>query len=84
MRIHFLQQWYTYSDPAMEESLHDMSLLQRFTGPDAGIDAIPDESQFGYRKVRDEGLAISQAQVTTLFMLGNLHQARRSLIGVAG
>lgn len=44
LRIHFLQQWYSYSDPAMEEALHEMPLLQAFTGLDAGIDAIPDES----------------------------------------
>ena len=188
LRIHFLQQWYSYSDPAMEEALHEIPLLQAFTGLDAGIDAIPDESsvphfryllerhqlavllfgeveallrhrglmmrqgsivdatliaaspstrtsigsegrdgepaswtshkrkagqeltpreegenkvlasvrakvehafrilkcQFGYRKVRYEGLAKNEAQVITLFMLGNLYQARRSLIGAAG
>ncbi|TDP78643.1 transposase-like protein DUF772 [Aquabacterium commune] len=24
LRIHFMQQWFTLSDPAMEEALHDM------------------------------------------------------------
>jgi transposase, IS5 family len=24
LRIHFLQQWYGYSDPAMEDALHDI------------------------------------------------------------
>ena len=40
--------------------------------------------QFRYRKVRYEELAKNQTQVTTLFMLGNLDQARRSLIRAAG
>ncbi len=24
LRVHFMQQWFTLSDPAMEEALHDM------------------------------------------------------------
>lgn len=44
LRIHFLQQWYTNSDPAMEEALYDMPLLQAFVGLDAGVDALPNES----------------------------------------
>ena len=36
--------------------------------------------QFGYTKVRYRGLAKNTAQVTTLFMLGNLWMARRSLM----
>lgn len=44
LRIHFLQQWFGYSDAAMEEALHDMPLLRRFAGLDAGVDTMPDES----------------------------------------
>ena len=40
--------------------------------------------QFGYGNVRYEGLAKNEAHVMTLFMLGNLYQARHSLIGAAG
>ena len=32
LRIHFMQQWFGYSDPAMEETLHDVPLLRRFAG----------------------------------------------------
>lgn len=32
LRIHFMQQWFTLSDPAMEESLHDVPLLREFAG----------------------------------------------------
>jgi IS5 family transposase len=43
LRIHFMQQWFTLSDPAMEEALHDMPLLREFAG--LGWDRrLPDES----------------------------------------
>src|SRR5215469_12791614 len=43
LRIHFMQQWFGYSDPAMEEALHDIPVLRRFAGLDAFEDALPDE-----------------------------------------
>lgn len=43
LRIHFLQQWFNLSDPAMEESLYDMALFREFVGLDAGEDNLPDE-----------------------------------------
>ena len=36
LRIHFLQQWFGLSDPAMEEALHDVPLYREFAGLDAG------------------------------------------------
>lgn len=44
LRIHFLQHWYGYSDPAMEEALHDIPALRRFAGLDAGESRMPDET----------------------------------------
>jgi transposase, IS5 family len=44
LRIHFLQQWFNLSDPAMEEALYDMALFREFVGMDAGEDNLPDES----------------------------------------
>ncbi len=44
LRVHCLQQWYHYSDPAMEDALHDMPLLRRFAGLDAGETRMPDET----------------------------------------
>ena len=35
LRIHFMQQWFGYSDPATEEALHDVPLLCQFAGSDA-------------------------------------------------
>ena len=34
LRIHFLQQWFGLSDPAMEEALHDVPLYREFAGLD--------------------------------------------------
>jgi IS5 family transposase len=43
LRIHFMQQWFTLSDPAMEEALHDVPLFREFAG--LGWDKrLPDES----------------------------------------
>jgi IS5 family transposase len=44
LRIHLMQQWFGYSDPAMEEALHDVPLLRGFAGLDAGESRLPDET----------------------------------------
>lgn len=44
LRIHFLQQWFGLSDPAMEEALHDTSLYCEFARLDPGMMRLPDES----------------------------------------
>jgi transposase, IS5 family len=44
LRIHFMQQWFGLSDPAMEEALHDTPLYCEFAGLDAGMTRLPDES----------------------------------------
>ena len=31
--IHLMQQWFGYSDPAMEEALHDIPMLRELAGP---------------------------------------------------
>ena len=43
LRIHFMQQWFTLSDPAMEEALHDMPLFREFAQLDCNT-RLPDES----------------------------------------
>ena len=43
LRIHFMQQWFNLSDPAMEEALHDMPLFREFVGLSWGS-ATPDKS----------------------------------------
>lgn len=44
LRIHLMQQWFGYSDPGMEEALHDIPMLRDFAGLDAGEDGMPDET----------------------------------------
>ena len=44
LRMHFMQQWFTLSDPAMEEALHDMPLFREFAGLGGWSDRLPDET----------------------------------------
>ena len=44
LRIHFLQQWFGLSDPAMEEALHDVPLYREFAGLDSWTQRLPDET----------------------------------------
>ena len=44
LRIHFMQQWFGLSDPAMEEAMHDTPVLCQFAQLDTGLSRLPDES----------------------------------------
>ena len=44
LRIHLLQQWYSLSDPAMEEALIEVPTMRRFAGIELINDRIPDET----------------------------------------
>jgi len=44
LRIHYLQQWFGLSDPAMEESLHDVPLYREFARLDGATARLPDET----------------------------------------
>lgn len=44
LRTHLLQQWYSLSDPAMEEALIEVPTMRRFAGIDLISDRIPDET----------------------------------------
>jgi len=44
LRIHFMQQWFNLSDPAMEDALYDSESMRRFARIELLDDAIPDES----------------------------------------
>jgi IS5 family transposase len=44
LRIHFMQQWFGLSDPAVEEALHDVPLYCQFAQLDPGTSRLPDES----------------------------------------
>src|SRR5437764_12485157 len=44
LRIHYLQQWFGLSDPAMEEALHDVPLYREFAKLDGTAARLPDET----------------------------------------
>jgi transposase, IS5 family len=44
LRIHLLQQWYSLSDPAMDEALIEKPTMRRFAGIELISDRIPDET----------------------------------------
>ncbi len=44
LRIHFMQQWFALSDPAMEEALHDIPVFREFAGLEGWDERLPDES----------------------------------------
>lgn len=44
LRIHFMQQWFALSDPAMEEALYDSYCMRKFAGLSLSMGGIPDET----------------------------------------
>lgn len=44
LRIYFMQQWYSLSDPMMEDALYEIESMRRFAGLELIDDALPDES----------------------------------------
>ena len=55
LRIHLLQQWYSLSDPAMEEALIEVPTMRRFAGIELISDRIPDETTIlTFRHLREK------------------------------
>jgi transposase, IS5 family len=44
LKIHFMQQWFGLSDPAMEEALWETPLLRKFAGIRLDFEGVPDET----------------------------------------
>lgn len=44
LKIHFLQQWYSLSDPEMEEAIYDRNSFQKFLDIDLLAQNVPDET----------------------------------------
>ena len=83
LRIHFMQQWFGYSDPAMEEALHDVPLLRRFAGLDAFEDVMPDEStilRFRHLLEQHELAVAIFAKVNAVLSEKGLSMKRGSLV----
>jgi IS5 family transposase len=64
LRIHLLQQWYSLSDPAMEEALIEVSTMRRFAGIDLISERIPDETTILTFRHLDHGAQLHQEQGT--------------------
>jgi len=44
LRIHFMQQWFNLSDPAIEEALYDSRSIRKFAKLSLARDGIPEET----------------------------------------
>jgi IS5 family transposase len=71
LRIHFMQQWFTLSDPAMEEALHDMPLFRDFAGLGGWDDRLPDESTIlRFRHILEKHKLAERILATVNLLLG--------------
>ncbi|MDZ7888076.1 MAG: IS5 family transposase [Pseudomonas sp.] len=53
LRVHLLQNWFGYSDPAMEEALYETTILRQFAG--LSLERIPDETTIlNFRRVLEK------------------------------
>ncbi len=75
LRIHFLQQWYALSDPAVEEALYDSASMRRFVGIDLGREPAPDETTV----CKFRHLLERQGLAKELFKAVNRHQHSKGL-----
>ena len=71
LRIHFMQQWFTLSDPVMEEALHDMPLFRDFASLGVWDDRLPDESTIlRFRRVLEKHKLAERILATVNLLLG--------------
>ena len=71
LRIHVMQQWFTLSDPAMEEALHDVPLFRDFAGLGGWDDRLPDESTIlRFRHVLEKHKLAERILATVNLLLG--------------
>ena len=55
LRVYFMQNWFGYSDPAMEEALYENQAVLRFSGLCLDINSIPDETTIlSFRRLLEE------------------------------
>ena len=76
LRIHFMQQWYALSDPAMEDALYEIESMRRFAGLELNEDAIPDETTIlKFRRFLEKhGLAVKMLEAV------NAHLGEKGLL----
>jgi transposase, IS5 family len=63
LRVHLMQNWFGYSDPALEEALYETTMLRQFSG--LHLDRIPDETTIlNFRRLlENHELAVGILQV---------------------
>ena len=76
LRIHFLQQWYALSNPAMEDALYEMESMRRFVGVELNEDVIPDETTI----LKFRRLLETQVLWAKVFEVVNAHPGEKSLL----
>ena len=75
LRVHLLQNWFTYSDPAMEEALYEIASLRNFARLSLA-EAIPDETTIlNFRHLLEE-----YDLAEDILKLVNTHLARKGLL----
>ena len=80
LRIHFMQQWFTLSDPAMEESLHDVPLLREFARLNVDADRLPNAITI----LRFRHLLERHGLAQQMFVAVNELQAAKALVVKSG
>jgi transposase, IS5 family len=78
--IHFMQQWFSLSDPAMEEALHYMALFREFAQLDAVAKRLPYESSILRFRLYLEVNNLASQILTTV----NANLIERGLLRKAG
>ena len=84
LRIHYLQQWFGLSDPAMEEALHDVPLYREFACLDVGAERMPDESTILRFRHLLEAKQLAPAMLATEADAVRWAADSRTLTGCAG
>ena len=74
LRVHLMQNWFTLSDPAMEEALYEIASLRAFAGLD--LQAIPDETTI----LNFRHLLEASDLAEDIFKQVNAHLARKGLL----
>lgn len=68
LRVHLMQNWFGYSDPAMEEALYETTILRQFAG--LHLDRIPDETTIlNFRRLLERyGMATALFEVVNRYL----------------
>jgi transposase, IS5 family len=76
LRVHFLQQWYSMSDPAMEEALYEIASMRKFARLSLTHGAIPDETTIlNFRHLLERNGLTNQILIAV-----NVHLADKGLM----